>query len=174
MKAEKKAKKEADRLAREKAEMIHDVTYLSIDEQDKYSPMGDMARIMSRSRTGRQFTNVADLGKQQEDTHHQPGEKKLWIRGRLHSIRVKGGSCFIVIRQGSFHTVQAVYFKNKEKPEESQKMMKYLKSLTVESIVDLEGTLKEADVKVRKEKERGKYIWNAILIRSKPQLLLFC
>ena len=119
------------------------MTYLSVDEENSYPAMGDMSRVMSRSRTGREFTDVATLGEAVG-----PGEK-VWIRGRLHSIRAKGGSCFIVIRQDSFHTVQAVYFKNKEKPEESQKMMKYLKSLTAESVVDLMGTLKEADVKVR-------------------------
>jgi len=141
LKAEKKAKKEAERLAKEKAEGIHDVTYLSVDEQDKYPAMGDMARVMSRSETGRDFKRVADLG-----TKHQPGET-VWLRGRLHSIRVKGGSCFLVLRQDSFHTVQACYFKNKEDPEGSQKMIKYLKSLTAESMIDLEGTLVEADVK---------------------------
>jgi len=129
-------------LAREEAEAIRDVSYLSVSEQDSYPAMGDMERIMSRSRTGRQFCRVADLG-----SERHPGEK-VWIRGRLHSIRAKGGSCFVVIRQDSFHTVQAVYFKDKENPEESQKMMKYLKDLTVESIVDVEGTLAEADVKV--------------------------
>jgi len=150
MKAEKKAKKEAERLAREEAEKIHDVTYLSVDDQDRYPTMGDMARIMSRSRTGRKFVDLSDFTVEEDDEEalYGPGDK-VWIRGRLHSIRAKGGSCFIVIRQDSFNTIQAVYFKDKEKPEESAKMMKYLKSLTVESIVDLKGTLTEASVKVR-------------------------
>ena len=105
--------------------------------------MGDFARVMSRSQTGREFSKVADLGK---GGAHKPGEN-VWLRGRLHSIRVKGGSCFLVLRQDSFHTVQATFFKNKDEPEMSQKMIKYLKSLTVESIIDLEGTIVEADVK---------------------------
>lgn len=100
-----------------------------------------MARIMSRSETNRPFRKVEDL-----ETIHKVGDT-VWLRGRLHSIRVKGGSCFLVLRQGSFHTVQACYFKDKEDPEGSQKMINYLKSLTEESIIDLEGTIAEADVK---------------------------
>jgi len=139
--AEKKAQNAAEQAAREAAEKIDDVIYLSYDEQDKYEPFGDMARIMSRSRTGRKFARVEDLGKK-----HQPSER-VWLRGRLHSIRVKGGSCFLVLRQDSFNTIQAVFFKDKERPEFSQKMIKYLKSLTEESIIDLEGTLVESDVR---------------------------
>jgi aspartyl-tRNA synthetase len=95
---------------------------------------------MSRSRTGRQFSLVKDLGS-------KPVGEMVWLRGRLQSIRVKGGSCFLVLRQDSFHTVQACYFKDKENPLQSQKMIKYLSSLTVESIIDIQGTLTEAEVK---------------------------
>jgi len=140
-KAEKKAKKEAERLAKEAAEAIHDVLYLSHDDQDSYPAMGDMARIMSRSRSGRKFEKVSDL-----EDKFKAGDT-VWLRGRLQSIRVTGRSCFIVLRQDSFDTVQACYFKNKEDPEGSQKMIKYLKSLAEESVVDLEGEIAEADVK---------------------------
>ena len=142
-KAEKKAKKEAESLAREAAERIHDVNYLSVQDQDTYEPFGDLTRVMSRSRTGRDFVNVKDL---EDEEKHGSGDT-VWLRGRLHSIRVKGGSCFLVVRQDSFHTVQAVFFKDKENPELSQKMIKYLKSLTEESIIDIEGILETADVK---------------------------
>jgi aspartyl/asparaginyl-tRNA synthetase len=140
-KAEKAAKKEAERLAKEEAERIDDVNYLSFEDQDSYEPFGDLVRIMSRSRTGRQFANVEDLG-----SVNKVGDT-VWLRGRLHSIRIKGGSCFLVLRQNSFNTVQAIFFKDKENPEFSQKMIKYLKSLTVESIIDVEGILEDAEVK---------------------------
>lgn len=141
LKAEKKAKKEAERLAKEQAERIHDVTYLSFEEQESYEKVGDMTRIMSRSRTGRPFTKVADL-----ESNYKAGDK-VWLRGRLYSSRVKGGSAFLVIRQDSFDTVQACFFKDKEDPEGSQKMIKYLRTLSTESIVDIEGELVEAEVK---------------------------
>lgn len=142
-KAEKKSKKAAEKAAKEAAERIEEVTYLSFSDQESYPAMGDFARTMSRSRTGREFCNVSDVGKGKA---HEPGDT-VWLRGRLHSIRVKGGSCFLVLRQDSFHTVQATFFKAKDDPEMSQKMLKYLKSLTVESIIDIEGSLVEANVK---------------------------
>lgn len=140
-KAEKKAKQEAERMAKEQADAIHDVTYLSTAEEDLYPTMGDFSRVMSRSRTERSFAIVSTL-----EDDHEPGAT-VWLRGRLQSIRVKGGSCFLVLRQDSFHTIQACYFKDKENPEESQKMLQYLKTLTVESVIDLQGTLVAADVK---------------------------
>lgn len=140
-KAEKIAKKAAQETAQQAADEIQDVVYFSYNEQDNYEPYGDMARVMSRSRTGRSFSKVEDLG-----VKHQAGDS-VWVRGRLQSIRVKGGSCFLVLRQDSFNTVQAVFFKDKERPEFSQKMIKYLKTLTQESIIDLEGTLVESDVR---------------------------
>lgn len=140
-KAEKKAKQAAQAAAQEAANKIHNVEYLSFENQQEYEPMGDLTRVMSTSRTGRNFARVADL----ESDNYTPGDT-VWLRGRLQSIRVKGGSCFLVLRQDSFHTVQACYFKDKENPEQSQKMIRYLKSLTVESIVDLEGTITEAQV----------------------------
>ena len=99
--------------------------------------MGDMALIVSRSRTNRQFSKIADL----EDSEKHPAGSNVWLRGRLQSIRVKGGSCFLVLRQDSFHTVQALFFKDKEDPEGSKKMLNYLKTLTLESVIDLEGAV---------------------------------
>ena len=143
LKKEKKARKAAEKAAMEAANKIHDVTYLSYDEQDKYEPFGDMTRVMSRSRSGRSFAKVKDLG-----SAHKVGDS-VWLRGRLSSIRIKGGSCFLVLRQDSSETVQACYFKDKENLEQSQKMLKYLKTLTAESVIDLEGTLVEAVQEVK-------------------------
>ncbi len=137
LKAEKKAKQAAKQAQEEAANIIDDLTYLSYDEQSSYPKMGDMTRIMSRSRTQREFANVSEL----ENEEKHPVDSKVWLRGRLQSIRVKGGSCFLVLRQDSFNTVQALYFKDKEDPEGSKKMLNYLKTLTVESIIDLEGTI---------------------------------
>lgn len=99
---------------------------------------------MSRSLTGRKFVKVSDL----ENTDMYPPGSKVWVSGRLQSIRVKGGSCFLVLRQRSFDTVQAVYFKDKENVLLSQNMLKYLKTLTMESVIQLEGTVAgDANVK---------------------------
>lgn len=142
-KAEKKAKKAAAQAAKENEDVIADVTYLAVSDQENYPTMGDYTRTMSRARSGREFCKVKDLGK---EFQHKPGDT-VWLRGRLQSIRVKGGSCFLVLRQDSFYTVQGTFFKTKDDPDKSKKMIKYLKSLTVESIIDMEGLLVEADVK---------------------------
>lgn len=141
MKAEKKAKKAAEAAARlaEENKPIEAVTFLSVDDAPSQKA-GDFTTVMSRSRTGRNFVNVKDLPSM------EPGNR-VWLRGRLNSIRVKGGSCFLVLRQDSFDTVQALFFKTKEDAEGSKEMLKYLKTLTVESVIDIEGTLTEADVK---------------------------
>lgn len=145
MKAEKAAKKAAKKAAEEAANRIDDVTYLSVSEEDSYAPYGDMNMVMSRSRSGRDFVNVNDIGGS-DDAKFGPGSK-VWLRGRLNSIRVKGGSSFLVLRQNSFETIQACFFKDKENPEQSAKMIKYLKTLTTESMVDLEGTVSTAEVR---------------------------
>eukprot|EP00934_Nitzschia_sp_Nitz4_P002507 Nitzschia sp. Nitz4//scaffold37_size175936//171509//173382//NITZ4_002072-RA/size175936-augustus-gene-0.23-mRNA-1//-1//CDS//3329549866//2497//frame0 len=140
LKAAKKARQQQQQAQQEAPPALETVTYLNVAEQDQYPPCGDMSITMSRSRTGRDFASVQDIG-----TKHQEGDT-IWLRGRLHSIRVKGGSCFLVLRQESFHTVQAVFFKNKEDPQLSKQMIAYLKTLTQESIIDLEGTLVESQV----------------------------
>lgn len=138
--------------------IVDEVVYLHVDEEDQYEKMGDMAVVMSRSQSGRKFVQVADLEEIKEisaeetltdfSTKYKHGDK-VWVRGRLHSIRVKGGSCFIVLRQDSFYTVQACFFKKKNSPanEESERIIQYLKSLTTESVVDIWGTLVPANVK---------------------------
>lgn len=128
----------ADKISIVKTEKdIDSVLYLSYNDQNLYKPYGDIVRVMSRSQTGRQFVSLTGL----DDSEKYPDGTNVWITGRLHSIRVKGGSAFLVIRQHAFNTVQAVYFKDKTDPETSQLMLQYLKSLTAESVVQLEGTI---------------------------------
>ena len=142
-KAEKAAKKAAQKAAEEEANRIDEVTYLSTSEQDTYAPYGDMSIVMSRSRSGRDFVDIKDIGSS-TDAKYGP-DSKVWIRGRLNSIRVKGGSCFLVVRQNSFDTIQACFFKDKENPEKSAKMIQYLKTLTTESMIDLHGKVSPAE-----------------------------
>ncbi len=143
--AEKAAKKAAMAAAEEASNRIDEVTYLSISEQENYAPMGDMSIVMSRSRTGRNFVKVGEIGGS-EDAKYGSGSR-VWLRGRLNSIRVKGGSSFLVLRQNSFDTIQACFFKDKDDPERSAKMIRYLKTLTTESVIELEGTVNFADVR---------------------------
>lgn len=152
------AKAEKTKAATISSYEMDEVTYRDISEEDQYEKMGDMAIVMSRSQSGRKFAKVADLEEINENSaeettssstaKYKPGDT-VWVRGRLHSIRTKGGSCFIVLRQDSFYTVQACFFKNKKNAsnEDSERMIHYLKSLTTESVVDIQGTLVPANVK---------------------------
>lgn len=136
LKAEEKRIKEEKKKAQQAArnsQKIEDVVYLTVADQEKYAKMGDYARIMSRTLTGRKFSSISKLGKEKM---HKPGDT-VWLRGRLHSKRISGTS-FLVVRQNSYETVQAT--------SSDKKMIKYVKSLTEESIIDIEGTLVEANV----------------------------
>ena len=72
---------------------------------------------------------------------------KVWIRGRISTVRAKGNACFIVLRSNSFYTIQCVHFKSKEQPEQSKALIKYVNSINIESIVDVYGTIVTADIK---------------------------
>ena len=125
------------------ADVLDGIDYYTLDPQDRSISFGDFSLIASQSETGRQFLDVERFGK-------ADGPKAgdiVWIRGRISSVRAKGNAVFVVVRSGSFHTVQACHFKDKEDPEESKKMMKYASALPLESIVDIMGVVMEADVK---------------------------
>uniref|UniRef100_A0A7S1B3S7 aspartate--tRNA ligase n=1 Tax=Corethron hystrix TaxID=216773 RepID=A0A7S1B3S7_9STRA len=154
---EKKAKKAARLAAEEAANRIDPVTYLSPACFASLPPYGDYETVASRSSsTGRVFVPVsaigcaADLpeGADEEGLCGSYGAgDALWVRARLASVRVKGGSAFLVLRTDAADTLQAVYFKTKDAGETGAKMLKYLKSLTAESVVDVYGTLSPADVR---------------------------
>jgi len=72
---------------------------------------------------------------------------EIWVRARVATVRVKGKSTFVVLRQNSLHTVQACKFKDKEDGGESATAVaKFFKALPLESLVDLRGVLAEANV----------------------------
>lgn len=119
------------------------VDYYALDSADQTVGFGDFSMIASQGTTGRQYASLDTLGK-------EGGPKDgdvVWIRGRVSSVRAKGNACFMVLRSGTFNTVQACHFKDKENPDESKKMIKYVGSLTLESIVDVMGVVVAADVK---------------------------
>ncbi|KAJ8614211.1 hypothetical protein CTAYLR_001115 [Chrysophaeum taylorii] len=107
--------------------------------------VGEYAVPMSQSRGTRRYAGVESLG-----TRATPApQEDVWVRGRVATIRAKGNSCFIVVRSlgDPTETVQACYFKDKQDRERSTEMIKWLGRLAVESVVDVAGTLVEAEVK---------------------------
>jgi plasmid maintenance system killer protein len=65
--------------------------------------------------------------------------QSVWLRGRLHTTRAKGKQCFFVLRQ-AVQTVQCVACVQPEVI--SKQMVKFIASLSVESIVDVAGVIR--------------------------------
>lgn len=101
---------------------------------------GEYKLIASQSQIEMSFTKVQDLSLSHVG-------QKVWIRGRIASVRAKGNACFIVIRSGSMYTVQACHFKDKNQADASKALIKFVSSLSLESIVDIYGEVRAADVK---------------------------
>lgn len=119
--------------------------YFSIHDDDNQIEFGEYSVIASQKQSTRKFADVKLLGTNASEAP-KVGDT-VWLRGRVSSVRAKGNACFIVIRSGSFYTVQGCHFKDKSNPEESKKMIKFVNSIALESIVDIMGTVAEADVK---------------------------
>eukprot|EP01024_Parvocaulis_polyphysoides_P034152 TRINITY_DN3022_c1_g1_i1.p1 TRINITY_DN3022_c1_g1~~TRINITY_DN3022_c1_g1_i1.p1 ORF type:complete len:580 (+),score=79.85 TRINITY_DN3022_c1_g1_i1:155-1741(+) len=92
---------------------------------------GDYAMIQSQSRSEDKWTEVVDLVPELKD-------QSVRIRGRVHTVRGKGKSCFIVLRQRTA-TVQLVMFADDEVI--SRPMVKYAVGISKESIIDVRGTV---------------------------------
>lgn len=89
------------------------------------------------------FSTVKSLG---TPSGPEIGEE-VWVRARVATVRVKGKSTFVVLRQSSLHTIQACKFKDAEDGGESATAVaKFFKSLPLESLVDLRGVIAEANV----------------------------
>jgi aspartyl-tRNA synthetase len=104
---------------------------------------GDYMTLRSEKVTDRTYVDINTLGR----TDGPQAGELVWIRGRLHNIRAKGNSFFLVVRSGAFYTAQAVHFKDKQNPDTSKELIKYAANIPLESIIDVLGVVAEADVK---------------------------
>eukprot|EP00980_Cylindrotheca_fusiformis_P022248 scaffold9153_cov121-Cylindrotheca_fusiformis.AAC.12 len=120
-KEEEKAAKRAERerREREKAEKLAGVG------QDNF---GDAKMVQSHEVTDKKWVEVSNL------KPTLAGQKVL-VRGYLQTSRGVGKGVFVLLRS-TLYTVQGVAFQN---DTVSQGMVKYIASLPVESVVDMEG-----------------------------------
>ena len=98
----------------------------------------------------------------------------VWIRGRVNSVRAKGNSCFVVIRSGSFYTVQGLHFKDKENVDISKSMIKFIGNIQLESIVDIYGVVANANVKSCSQDNVELQIRKMFVLSRAPTVLPFC
>ncbi|KAL4421624.1 hypothetical protein ABPG75_010915 [Micractinium tetrahymenae] len=132
-KAAEKAAKEAAKAARAAQRGQKQGSATQPDENDPLADRyGDTELVQSAVVTGRTWTAVSAL------TPELEGQPVL-VRARVHTVRGKGKSAFLVLRQATA-TVQAVLFVDDESV--SKGMVKYATALPRESIVDVEGSLK--------------------------------
>lgn len=131
-KAAEKAAKEAAKAARAAQRGQKQAAPTQADPNDPLKDhYGDSERVQSQIITGRKWTDVLQLSPQLK------GEKVL-VRARVHAVRGKGKSAFLVLRQQTA-TVQAVLFV--DDVYVSKGMVKYVTAIPRESIVDVEGVL---------------------------------
>ena len=86
--------------------------------------------IQSIDRPNKVLLSVKELNKSLDN-------QTVWIRGRLHTSRAKGKQCFFVVRQ-QHHSVQCLAAVSQTV---SKSMIKFIASVTKESIIDVEGVV---------------------------------
>jgi aspartyl-tRNA synthetase len=124
-------------------EKIDSINYYDSSSFENKIEHGDYTLIASNTeRSGKKFVDTKLLG---TDNGPKEGES-IWLRGRISSIRAKGNACFMVLRSGSFYTVQACHFKSKEDPDASKALIKFAAGIAMESVVDIYGTMVAANV----------------------------
>ncbi|XP_065188491.1 aspartate--tRNA ligase, cytoplasmic-like [Sycon ciliatum] len=135
-KAKKKAEKKAEKAkakaeAKGKAEGAGAAADAQPEEDVSKDCYGDLPVINSSCRPGRTFVRVEDLVESLAD-------KPVLVRARLHTSRLTGKNCFVVLRQQCC-TVQCIVTKGETI---SKQMLKYIAGVPKESIVDVEGTVR--------------------------------
>jgi aspartyl-tRNA synthetase len=144
------------------------IDYFSIDSNDNKIQFGIYDLIASQKIMDRKYTEVSSL-----NLHSNQLNTKIWLRGRLSTVRAKGNACFLVIRSKSFYTIQCCHFKSKENPDVSKQLIKYASEITQESIVDIYGTLVPADVKSCSQNSVEVQIEKLFIVSVAPVLLPF-
>lgn len=151
------------------APVIPSVNYFSIDPNSNSLQFGDLELIASQQKSPIEYTDVSKLG-----TSEGPAVgTKVWIRGRVNSVRAKGNVCFLVLRSKAFYTIQACHFKDKQSPEESKSLIKYVSALSAESIVDIYGEITAADVKACSQNNVEIQIKKIFTVSRAPSVLPF-
>ncbi|XP_002737659.1 aspartate--tRNA ligase, cytoplasmic-like [Saccoglossus kowalevskii] len=165
-KALKKQQKEAEKAAK-KAERASAAAAAAAEKENqevdysanKYavSPM-----IQSQHKMDRVMLKIKDL-------NSTLAEKRVWLRARIHTSRSKGKQCFVVLRQQSYNVQGLVAVSQVV----SKAMVKFAANITKESIVDVEGIVKEAKVESCSQKDVEILIEQLYVVSaSEPQLPL--
>lgn len=136
-KAEKDAKKAARaQLAQQQQRALDEAMNKQVlnVEEDIY---GFLPSVRSTYRTDRIWTKVSEIDESIVG-------KSVWVRARLHSNRCKGSLGFIVLRN-QMATIQGILDSGKNESI-TKECIKWTGSLSLESIVDVYGTVVKPDI----------------------------
>jgi aspartyl/asparaginyl-tRNA synthetase len=140
------------------------VDYFTV-KSDPALECGDFDIIASQQEVSRSYATVESLNASQVG-------QNVWIRGRINAKRIKGNACFLTIRS-SLHTVQICFFNTKDQKEASRAMINYLDQLTLESVVDVYGTVVAANVKSCTQRDVELQIKKVFAVSRAPVVLPF-
>jgi aspartyl/asparaginyl-tRNA synthetase len=127
---------------------------------------GNFKLMASNSTIEREYAHVEDLG-----TVILPGER-VWLRGRISSIRKKGNVCFAVIRSKSFFTLQVCHFRDKS-DDMSKALISFTGDIPLESVVDVYGEVRAASVKSCSQKTVEIAMEKVFVVSRAPVVLPF-
>ncbi|OTF77844.1 aspartate-tRNA ligase, cytoplasmic-like protein [Euroglyphus maynei] len=139
----KKAKKEAEKAAKKaeaaqkRAETQQQQSEASVEDhaKDNYG-VSPMIRSTEK-KSERTFINVSQIDE-------SLANQTIWIRGRLHTSRAVGKQCFFVVRQRQ-STLQCLLSVGEHV---SKQMVKFVTSITKESIIDVQGFIKISPTRI--------------------------
>uniref|UniRef100_A0A1I7VKB6 Aspartate--tRNA ligase, cytoplasmic n=2 Tax=Loa loa TaxID=7209 RepID=A0A1I7VKB6_LOALO len=145
--SEKKlSKKELNKLAKQQKKLEKKAEHATacveenvkeVEEDVSEGRYGTYGIIQSAERRELDFTDVKDVLASLEG-------QEIWIRGRLHTSRIKGKTCFIIIRQ-RMCSIQGMLFVGEEI---SKQMLKFVGNISKESIIDIRGVVKKVEQKI--------------------------
>uniref|UniRef100_A0A915PHJ2 Aspartate--tRNA ligase, cytoplasmic n=1 Tax=Setaria digitata TaxID=48799 RepID=A0A915PHJ2_9BILA len=144
--AEKKmSKKELNKLARQQKKLEKKAEHAAEQVEENEEEVEDVSKglygtygiIQSVERKKLDFVDVKDILMDLEG-------QEIWIRGRLHTSRVKGKTCFIIIRQ-RMYSIQGMLFVG---PTTSKKMLKFVGNISKESIIDIRGVVRKVEQEI--------------------------
>ncbi|GJQ10802.1 hypothetical protein GpartN1_g4991.t1 [Galdieria partita] len=134
------------------------IDYLSVDDESTQN-FGEYQLIQSvatDSISGRLFTSVSSLDKEKVG-------KQIWTRARVDTIRPKGRSAFLVLRQSQY-TLQAVV---SESDKVSRQMIKWItKEVGEECLVDIYGNVVAAEVKSCSQHDIELHVWKLYIVNK--------
>lgn len=130
--AAEKAAKEAEKAAKSAMRGVKQAVMTAPEPDDPLaSKYGDLEMVQSKTFGTQTYTRIDKLDESLVGS-------KVLVRSRVHAVRGKGKSAFLVLRQRTA-TAQAVLFA--DDTTVSKGMVKYASQITRESIVDVGGTI---------------------------------